>query len=211
MSSLTFKSCIVFSLWADQETTQENVHLLCIFHSPTSVSAFTKKPKTQEAEEGSSVVFEAETEKADAKVRWQCNSKDIASGNNYLILAEGNKHSLTIQTVTKEDASVYAVIAGGSKVKFELKVISKPGGGHFDAESALLRSLLFHFHLFVVFTKHKGEHATPNPAEYHCATGLNTHSYYNCVFLSHCFSFLWITFIKKVKLKFVFLSTSLSK
>uniref|UniRef100_A0A8C8DUC2 Myosin binding protein C3 n=1 Tax=Oryzias sinensis TaxID=183150 RepID=A0A8C8DUC2_9TELE len=74
----------------------------------------------------SSVVFEAETEKADAKVRWQCNSKDIASGNNYLILAEGNKHSLTIQTVTKEDASVYAVIAGGSKVKFELKVISKP-------------------------------------------------------------------------------------
>uniref|UniRef100_A0A8C7YTD5 Myosin binding protein C3 n=1 Tax=Oryzias sinensis TaxID=183150 RepID=A0A8C7YTD5_9TELE len=90
------------------------------------VSAFTKKPKTQEAEEGSSVVFEAETEKADAKVRWQCNSKDIASGNNYLILAEGNKHSLTIQTVTKEDASVYAVIAGGSKVKFELKVISKP-------------------------------------------------------------------------------------
>ncbi|XP_020569125.1 myosin-binding protein C, cardiac-type isoform X4 [Oryzias latipes] len=90
------------------------------------VSAFTKKPKTQEAEEGSSVVFEAETEKADAKVQWQCNSKDIASGNNYLILAEGNKHSLTIQTVTKEDASVYAVIAGGSKVKFELKVISKP-------------------------------------------------------------------------------------
>uniref|UniRef100_A0A8C8DUU1 Myosin binding protein C3 n=1 Tax=Oryzias sinensis TaxID=183150 RepID=A0A8C8DUU1_9TELE len=123
------------------------------------ISAFTKKPKTQEAEEGSSVVFEAETEKADAKVRWQCNSKDIASGNNYLILAEGNKHSLTIQTVTKEDASVYAVIAGGSKVKFELKVISKPGGGHFDAESALLRSLLFHFHLFVVFTKHKGEQA----------------------------------------------------
>ncbi|XP_024150853.1 myosin-binding protein C, cardiac-type isoform X3 [Oryzias melastigma] len=90
------------------------------------VSAFTKRPKAQEAEEGSSVVFEAETEKADAKVRWQCNSKDIASGNKYLILAEGNKHSLTIQTVTKEDASVYAVIAGGSKVKFELKVISKP-------------------------------------------------------------------------------------
>lgn len=105
------------------------MHLLCIFNSPTSVSAFTKRPKAQEAEEGSSVVFEAETEKADAKVRWQCNSKDIASGNKYLILAEGNKHSLTIQTVTKEDASVYAVIAGGSKVKFELKVISKPGGG----------------------------------------------------------------------------------
>ncbi|RVE74463.1 hypothetical protein OJAV_G00022200 [Oryzias javanicus] len=60
------------------------------------VSAFTKRPKAQEAEEGSSVVFEAETEKADAKVRWQCNSKDIA-----------------VATRKRE-------------VKFELKVISKP-------------------------------------------------------------------------------------
>ncbi|XP_040899819.1 myosin-binding protein C, cardiac-type isoform X5 [Toxotes jaculatrix] len=91
-----------------------------------AVSAFTKKPKTQEAEEGSSVVFEAVTEKPDAKVKWQCNSKDIASGNKYAIAANGNKHSLTITAVTKEDANVYAVIAGGSKVKFELKVVEKP-------------------------------------------------------------------------------------
>uniref|UniRef100_A0A8C4I2Q2 Myosin-binding protein C, cardiac-type n=1 Tax=Dicentrarchus labrax TaxID=13489 RepID=A0A8C4I2Q2_DICLA len=91
-----------------------------------AVSAFSKKPKTQEAEEGSSVVFEAETEKPDAKVKWQCNSKDIASGNKYAITADGNKHSLAIKAITKEDANVYAVIAGGSKVKFELKVTSKP-------------------------------------------------------------------------------------
>ncbi|XP_036950562.1 myosin-binding protein C, cardiac-type isoform X3 [Acanthopagrus latus] len=91
-----------------------------------AVSAFAKKPKTQEAEEGSSVVFTAETEKPDAKVKWQCNSKDIANGNRYVIAADGNKHSLTIQAITKEDANVYAVIAGGSKVKFELKVVSKP-------------------------------------------------------------------------------------
>ncbi|GLD47401.1 myosin-binding protein C, cardiac-type isoform X1, partial [Lates japonicus] len=90
------------------------------------ISAFTKKPKTQEAEEGSSVVFEAETEKPDAKVKWQCNSKDIASGDKFAITANGNKHSLTIKAVTKEDANVYAVIAGGSKVKFELKVVAKP-------------------------------------------------------------------------------------
>nr|XP_046245181.1 myosin-binding protein C, cardiac-type isoform X2 [Scatophagus argus] len=91
-----------------------------------AVSAFTKKPKTQEAGEGSSVVFEAETEKPDAKVKWQCNSKDIANANKYVITADGNKHSLTIKAITKEDANVYAVIAGGSKVKFELKVLSKP-------------------------------------------------------------------------------------
>uniref|UniRef100_A0A665WYC7 Myosin-binding protein C, cardiac-type n=1 Tax=Echeneis naucrates TaxID=173247 RepID=A0A665WYC7_ECHNA len=96
--------------------------------SSLSVSAFTKKPKSQEAEEGSSVVFEAGTEKPEAKVKWQCNSKDIASDNKYVITADGNKHSLTIQAITKEDANVYAVIAGGSKVKFDLKVITKQGG-----------------------------------------------------------------------------------
>ncbi|KAK5874065.1 hypothetical protein PBY51_019045 [Eleginops maclovinus] len=92
-----------------------------------TVSAFAKKPKTQEAEEGSSVLFEAETEKPDAKVKWQCNSKDIAVGDKYVITAAGNKHSLAITAITKEDANVYAVIAGGSKVKFDLKVVSKPG------------------------------------------------------------------------------------
>ncbi|XP_026176386.1 myosin-binding protein C, cardiac-type [Mastacembelus armatus] len=91
-----------------------------------TVSAFAKKPKSQEAEEGSSVVFEAEAEKPDAKVKWQCNSKDIANGSKYVIRVDGNKHSLTINAITKEDANTYAVIAGGSKVKFELKVISKP-------------------------------------------------------------------------------------
>ncbi|XP_075311780.1 myosin-binding protein C, cardiac-type [Odontesthes bonariensis] len=90
------------------------------------VSAFAKKPKTQEAEEGSSLSFEVETEKADAKVKWQCNSKELASGDKYVITADGNKHSLTIRAITKEDANVYAVIAGGSKVKFELRVTSKP-------------------------------------------------------------------------------------
>lgn len=74
------------------------------------------------------MVFEAETEKPDAKVKWQCNAKDIVSGNKYEITANGNKHSLTIKAIAKEDANVYTVIAGGSKVKFELKVISKPGG-----------------------------------------------------------------------------------
>ncbi|XP_035855401.1 myosin-binding protein C, cardiac-type isoform X2 [Sander lucioperca] len=98
-----------------------------------AVSAFAKKPKTQEAEEGASVVFEAETEKPDAKVKWQCNSKDIASGDKYVITADGNRHSLAIKAITKEDANVYAVIAGGSKVKFDLKVVSKPAETPADA------------------------------------------------------------------------------
>ncbi|XP_057691665.1 myosin-binding protein C, cardiac-type [Corythoichthys intestinalis] len=90
-----------------------------------TISAFAKKPKTQEVEEGSPVVFEAETEKSDAKVKWQCNTKDLASSDKYEITANGNKHSLKIKCVTQEDANTYAVIAGGSKVKFDLKILSK--------------------------------------------------------------------------------------
>lgn len=95
---------------------------------PCAVSAFTKKPKTLEAAAGSSVVFEAETEKPDAKVKWQCNAKDVVNGDKYAIAADGSKHSLSIKAVTHDDANTYAVISGGSKVKFELKVVSKPGG-----------------------------------------------------------------------------------
>ncbi|XP_016408418.1 myosin-binding protein C, cardiac-type-like [Sinocyclocheilus rhinocerous] len=87
-----------------------------------SVSAFTKKPKTQTAEIGATVIFEAETEKTDVKVRWQRDSKDIASSYKYTISAEGNMHSLTINNIVQEDAVGYAVIAGVSKVKFELKI-----------------------------------------------------------------------------------------
>lgn len=74
------------------------------------------------------MVFEAETEKPDAKVKWQSNSKDVVTGGRYAIAADGNRHSLTIRDVNREDANTYAVIAGGSKVKFDLKVVSKPGG-----------------------------------------------------------------------------------
>ncbi|KFP63581.1 Myosin-binding protein C, cardiac-type, partial [Cariama cristata] len=86
------------------------------------VSAFTKKPKTSEVTAGSTAVFEAETEKAGIKVKWQRAGTEITESEKYVIKAEGNKHSLTINNVGKEDDVTYAVIAGSSKVKFELKV-----------------------------------------------------------------------------------------
>ncbi|KAJ8394927.1 hypothetical protein AAFF_G00040500 [Aldrovandia affinis] len=87
-----------------------------------TVSAFKKKPKTTEAVIGGTAVFKAETEKPDAKVKWQRDSADIANGEKYVITADGSNHSLTIKNVTKGDGVVYAVIAGTSKVKFDLKV-----------------------------------------------------------------------------------------
>ncbi|KAK4822937.1 hypothetical protein QYF61_023437 [Mycteria americana] len=87
-----------------------------------TVSAFTKKPKTTEVTAGSTAVFEAETEKAGIKVKWQRAGTEITESEKYVIKAEGNKHSLTINNVGKEDDVTYAVIAGSSKVKFELKV-----------------------------------------------------------------------------------------
>uniref|UniRef100_A0A8C3KGW6 Myosin-binding protein C, cardiac-type n=1 Tax=Calidris pygmaea TaxID=425635 RepID=A0A8C3KGW6_9CHAR len=86
------------------------------------ISAFTKKPKTTEVTAGSTAVFEAETEKAGVKVKWQRAGTEITESEKYVIKAEGNKHSLTINNVGKEDDVTYAVIAGSSKVKFELKV-----------------------------------------------------------------------------------------
>ncbi|KAJ8333977.1 hypothetical protein SKAU_G00412960 [Synaphobranchus kaupii] len=85
-------------------------------------SAFKKKPKTTEAVIGGDAVFKAETEKPAAKVKWQRNSEDIAASDKYIITTDGNKHSFTIKNITKEDGAVFAVIAGSSKVKFELKV-----------------------------------------------------------------------------------------
>ncbi|XP_065610989.1 myosin-binding protein C, cardiac-type isoform X1 [Cyrtonyx montezumae] len=87
-----------------------------------TVSAFTKKPKTSEVTAGSTAVFEAETEKTGIKVKWQRAGTEITESEKYSIKAEGNKHSLTIKNVGKDDDVTYAVIAGTSKVKFELKV-----------------------------------------------------------------------------------------
>lgn len=75
---------------------------------------------------GGSVVFDAETEKPGIKVKWQKNNADIAASDKYVIKADGKNHSLTINNASAEDEVVYSVIAGTSKVKFELKV-KEPG------------------------------------------------------------------------------------
>uniref|UniRef100_A0A8C9RR51 Myosin binding protein C3 n=1 Tax=Scleropages formosus TaxID=113540 RepID=A0A8C9RR51_SCLFO len=92
-----------------------------------SVSAFTKKPKSAEATVGGSSMFEAVTDKPETKVKWQRDSIDIVASEKYVISAEGRNHSLTIRNISKEDDVVYAVIAGTSKVKFELKVNTVEG------------------------------------------------------------------------------------
>ena len=118
---------------------------------PSPVSAFIKKPKSQTAEVGATVVFEAETEKADAKVRWQRDAKDITANDKYAIAAEGNKHSLTINNAAPEDAAGYAVIAGMSKVKFELKIKEAEGGSLWDGLPLVFVSRPHHCHLCLDF------------------------------------------------------------
>lgn len=119
----------------------------------SSVSAFTKKPKSQSVEVGAKVVFEAQSEKEDTKVRWQRDTKDITGSDKYTISAEGNKHSLTISNAAPEDAGGYAVIAGGSKVKFELKIKEAEGGSPkvfgTCAHVCILTTLQHHYAQFV--------------------------------------------------------------
>ncbi|KAL8169606.1 UNVERIFIED_CONTAM: Myosin-binding protein C, cardiac-type [Gekko kuhli] len=93
-----------------------------MYKSLQAASAFIKKPKTTDVVAGGVAIFEAETEKTGIKVKWQRNGVEITTSEKYVIKSEGNKHSLTINNVGKEDDVTYAVIAGSSKVKFELKV-----------------------------------------------------------------------------------------
>uniref|UniRef100_G3UJD8 Myosin-binding protein C, cardiac-type n=1 Tax=Loxodonta africana TaxID=9785 RepID=G3UJD8_LOXAF len=88
-----------------------------------TVSAFSKKPRSAEVAAGSSAIFEAETERPGVKVRWQRGGSDISTSDKYSLAAEGRRHTLTVQDAGPADQGSYAVIAGSSKVKFDLKVI----------------------------------------------------------------------------------------
>ncbi|XP_051709081.2 myosin-binding protein C, cardiac-type [Oryctolagus cuniculus] len=86
-------------------------------------SAFSKKPRSAEVAAGSAAVFEAETERAGLKVRWQRGGSDLSASDKYGLVAEGTRHTLTVRDACPADQGSYAVIAGSSKVKFDLKVI----------------------------------------------------------------------------------------
>ncbi|XP_055280040.1 myosin-binding protein C, cardiac-type isoform X2 [Moschus berezovskii] len=87
------------------------------------VSAFSKKPRSAEVAAGSPAVFEAETERAGLKVRWQRAGSDVSASDKYGLATEGTRHTLTVWDVGPADQGSYAVIAGSSKVKFDLKVV----------------------------------------------------------------------------------------
>ena len=83
----------------------------------------SEKPRSAEVAAGSPAVFEAETERAGLKVRWQRAGSDISASDKYGLAAEGTRHTLTVRDVGPADQGSYAVIAGSSKVKFDLKVV----------------------------------------------------------------------------------------
>lgn len=92
-----------------------------------SGSSFTKKPRSVVVTPNSDATFVAETEKGGIKVRWQRDGVDMGPSDQWTITDEGTRHTLTIHKVSSLDAKSYAVIAGSSKVKFELKVKDEAG------------------------------------------------------------------------------------
>ncbi|MEJ1278432.1 hypothetical protein NN561_009354 [Cricetulus griseus] len=104
--------------------------------SGPSVSAFNKKPRSVEVTAGSAAVFEAETERAGVKVRWQRDGSDIGASDKYGLAAEGKRHTLTVRDVGPADQGSYAVIAGSSKVKFDLKVTEAGSVSETSVDSA---------------------------------------------------------------------------
>ncbi|XP_069776907.1 myosin-binding protein C, cardiac-type-like [Narcine bancroftii] len=87
-----------------------------------SGSSFSRKPRSVVVDLGSDATFQAETEQGVSKVRWMREGVVMGPSERWTIGAEGNRHSLTIHKVSFLDATNYAIIAGSSKVKFELKV-----------------------------------------------------------------------------------------
>lgn len=71
---------------------------------------------------GGEAVFEAETERAGVKVRWQRAGCDLSTSDKFVLSTDGARHTLTVRDVGPGDQGSYAVIAGTSKVKFDLKV-----------------------------------------------------------------------------------------
>lgn len=85
----------------------------------------TAKLNNVVAVEGKEAIFKCSVTPADANVKWFRNNVPITAGPKYKIEHGGNSHSLTIMSVTQEDAGEISVDAEGKGCKATLQVQRK--------------------------------------------------------------------------------------
>lgn len=78
------------------------------------------------AMEGKDATFKCAVTPADASVRWFHKSIPVTSGLKYKTQHSGNSHTLTITSVTHEDAGEISFEAEGKSCKANLQVQRKP-------------------------------------------------------------------------------------
>uniref|UniRef100_UPI003AB0B308 obscurin n=1 Tax=Centroberyx gerrardi TaxID=166262 RepID=UPI003AB0B308 len=86
----------------------------------------TAKLNNVAAVEGKDAIFKCSVTPADVNVKWFRNNIPITAGPKYKIEHGGNSHSLTITSVTQEDAGEISVDAEGKGCKATLQVQQMP-------------------------------------------------------------------------------------
>lgn len=95
------------------------------FEAPRQIR-LTAKLNNVAAMEGKDAIFKCAVTPADAGVRWFHKSIPVTSGLKYKTEHSGNSHTLTITSVTHEDAGEISFEAEGKSCKASLQVQRKP-------------------------------------------------------------------------------------
>lgn len=78
--------------------------------------------------EGKDAIFKCAVTPADASVRWFHKSLPVAAGTKYKMEHSGSCHTLTITSVSQQDAGEISFEAEGKSCKANLQVQRKPIG-----------------------------------------------------------------------------------
>lgn len=85
----------------------------------------TSKLSNVAAVEGKEAIFKCSVTPADVKVKWFCNNVPITAGPKYKIEHGGTCHSLTITSVSQDNAQEISIDAEGKTCSATLQVQRK--------------------------------------------------------------------------------------
>lgn len=104
-----------------------SLHTILFFQAPRQVRLTTKLNNVA-ATEGKDAIFKCAVTPADASVRWFHKSLPVAAGIKYKMEHSGNCHTLTVTSVSQQDAGEISFDAEGKSCTANLQVQRKSIG-----------------------------------------------------------------------------------